>query len=266
MDHSIRSALLGLSTHANDMEPLIFVIGFGAEQRALAAEEEDDQTCYTVSQSAFFAALNLGRTSMLAEIIRSTDVGIPLNDLVQKSGVEIRTKPRYYQGLNIFCLEDQTYGIVTKLVGTSQNMVVFKIGAKTDPKKLNQLVSLFDKAAVGGMLLERYTKKPVALKPISYWMADNCRSHRKPEIVTIPSKYSNGKDLAMINRKGYLLLHIAIKQSLGSITSFLLSLNPHDYNQVAHRPACEFINDENGPEESKQYTWEICAGVDADMA
>ncbi|OWP04650.1 hypothetical protein B2J93_4464 [Marssonina coronariae] len=136
-------------------------------------------------------------------------------------------------------------------------MVIFKIGAKTDPKKLNQLVSLFDKAAVGGMLLERYTKKPVALKPISYWMADNCRSHRKPEIVTIPSKYSNGKDLAMINPENPL--------SVGDMNSNYYP-GQHDYNQVAHRPACEFINDENGPEESKQCTWEICAGVDADMA
>jgi hypothetical protein len=28
-------------------------------------------------------------------------VGIPLNELVQKSGVEIKTKPRYYQGLSV---------------------------------------------------------------------------------------------------------------------------------------------------------------------
>lgn len=28
-------------------------------------------------------------------------MGIPLNELVQKSGIEIKTKPRYYQGLSV---------------------------------------------------------------------------------------------------------------------------------------------------------------------
>ncbi|CAL3964632.1 unnamed protein product [Diplocarpon coronariae] len=225
--------LLGLSTHANDMEPLIFVIGFGAEQRALLEEKIPPLLqAHLVS----VALENLKQGSLENWTLLQPSVLIHRQEVARyllSGGSNLRHCDK--AGRNI-----------------TQNMVIFKIGAKTDPKKLNQLVSLFDKAAVGGMLLERYTKKPVALKPISYWMADNCRSHRKPEIVTIPSKYSNGKDLAMINRKGYLLLHIAIKQSLGSITSFLLSLNPHDYNQVAHRPACEFINDENGPEESKQ--------------
>lgn len=33
--------------------------------------------------------------------MKATGVGIPLNALVQKSGVEIKTKPGYYQGLSV---------------------------------------------------------------------------------------------------------------------------------------------------------------------
>lgn len=36
-----------------------------------------------------------------ADCFQATGVGIPLNALVQKSGVEIKSKPRYYQGLSV---------------------------------------------------------------------------------------------------------------------------------------------------------------------
>tara|TARA_R110002033_G_scaffold137455_1_gene176715 strand:- start:12 stop:416 length:405 start_codon:yes stop_codon:yes gene_type:complete len=35
------------------------------------------------------------------EMSQTTAVGIPLNALIKKSGVEIKTKPRYYQGLTV---------------------------------------------------------------------------------------------------------------------------------------------------------------------
>jgi hypothetical protein len=33
--------------------------------------------------------------------IRLTGVGIPLNELIEKSGLELKPKPRYYQGLTV---------------------------------------------------------------------------------------------------------------------------------------------------------------------
>lgn len=69
-DRTDRFTLLEHAVHANDMELLRFIIKLGAEQQALAAEEEDDQTCYTINSSVFFAAIKRGRTAMLAEMIK----------------------------------------------------------------------------------------------------------------------------------------------------------------------------------------------------
>ncbi len=69
-DRPERFTLLEHAVHAYDMELLKFLIELGAEQQALAAEEEDDQTCYTIKSSAFLAAIQHGRTAILAEMIR----------------------------------------------------------------------------------------------------------------------------------------------------------------------------------------------------
>ncbi|KAK0126771.1 hypothetical protein ONS95_008352 [Cadophora gregata] len=100
-DQPSRSSLLEHAVLSNNMQLLKFMLELGAEQQALAAEEEDDQTCYTIGQSVFLTAIQKGRTDMLAEMIKATGVGIPLNALIKKSGIEIKTKPRYYQGLSV---------------------------------------------------------------------------------------------------------------------------------------------------------------------
>lgn len=62
--------LLDHAINMDDMSLLKFVIELGAEQQALLAQEEDDQNCYSISRSAFLLAIKLGRTSMLAEMIK----------------------------------------------------------------------------------------------------------------------------------------------------------------------------------------------------
>ncbi|KAH7417628.1 hypothetical protein BKA64DRAFT_702397 [Cadophora sp. MPI-SDFR-AT-0126] len=374
-DQPYRISLLEHAVLSNNMELLKFMLQVGAEQQALTAVEEDDQTSYNISQSVFSAAIRLGRTDMLAEMIKATGVGIPLNALIKKSGVEIKTKPRYYQGLSVggkkradwaqapggevhvveervppllqaahiasidsveWFMSDaplrrykefaesnkhdkriktlmetgkgfeKTIGgwldakselvlhcailfnhskdqdkipylaLIKHLVSVApesieqkssegmtplhlavlahqpevisfllseganqrhrdkagRNIVHHMVAPKnharanTDAEKLQQLISLFDKSAVKEMLLERCTEQPGALTPLAYYMAKNSGSYRKPDIVSILAKYSNGEDLAMINGEGDLPLHVAIKQGMSSLTSFLLSLNP----------------------------------------
>lgn len=65
-----RSGILEHAVETDDMEMLQFLIEIGADQQALAAEEDDDQTSYSISQSVFSRAIKLGRTTMLAEMIR----------------------------------------------------------------------------------------------------------------------------------------------------------------------------------------------------
>jgi ankyrin repeat protein len=100
-DLTYRDTILEHAVQTNDMPLFKFIMELGAEQEALVAEEEDDQKCYTVSSSVFHYAIKLGRTAILAEMIKASGVGIPLNQLITSSGIEIKTKPRYYQGLSV---------------------------------------------------------------------------------------------------------------------------------------------------------------------
>jgi len=96
-----QSSLLEHAVSSNDMELLKFMVALGTEQQGRLAEEPDDRKSYTIDRSVFYSAIKLGRTEMLAEMIKSTGVGIPLNELIEKSGVEIKDKPKYYQGLSV---------------------------------------------------------------------------------------------------------------------------------------------------------------------
>jgi hypothetical protein len=90
--------LLWHAVYQDDMELLKYIIQIGAEQQALLAQEADDQKCYSVSIPVFQSAIRLGRTALLAELIKSSGAGIPFNEIIQRTGIEIKTKPRYYQG------------------------------------------------------------------------------------------------------------------------------------------------------------------------
>jgi hypothetical protein len=112
-------------------------------------------------------------------------------------------------------------------------------GAKTDCKTVQALIEIFSKYGVKDMLLERCTSNPGALTPLAYWLAQNNGGYKKTHIVEILSKYSTGENLEMINGEGDLPLHVAVKQGLSSITSFLLSLNPallHRENATGRTP------------------------------
>lgn len=98
-DH--RATLLEYAVRTDDMDLIKFLIELGSEQQALLAEEEDDQKSYNLSRDVFQKAIELGRTEMLAYMIKTTGVGIPLNELIKTSGIELKTKPKYYQGLTV---------------------------------------------------------------------------------------------------------------------------------------------------------------------
>ncbi|KAH8602501.1 hypothetical protein B0O99DRAFT_606743 [Bisporella sp. PMI_857] len=96
-----RSTILEHAVVTDDMKLLKFMIQLGQEQQIRLAREDDAQRCYTIQRDVFLRAIKLGRTHMLAEMIRSTGVGIPLNQLIKSSGIELKMKPRYYQGLTV---------------------------------------------------------------------------------------------------------------------------------------------------------------------
>ena len=94
-------SLLLHAVESDNMDLFKFMIELGSEQQALLAEEDDDQKSYNLDRGVFQQAIKLGRTEMLAYMIKTTGVGIPLNELIKKSGIELETKPKYYQGLTV---------------------------------------------------------------------------------------------------------------------------------------------------------------------
>lgn len=95
------SSLLMYAVKIDNMDIFKFIMQLGAEQQALLAEEDDDQKCFSIDMGIFQEALSRGRTTMLAEMVRASGVAIPLNDLIKKSGIELKSKPKYYQGLSV---------------------------------------------------------------------------------------------------------------------------------------------------------------------
>ncbi|KAF4472702.1 ankyrin repeat [Fusarium albosuccineum] len=89
--------------------------------------EEGSTASFIFPHNDFMWAVEHGKSHQLALVIKRTGAGIPLDHLVKKSGVELKQKPRYYQGLTV-------YGKKRKDWATAgRNMVVRTTGVKTPP-------------------------------------------------------------------------------------------------------------------------------------
>ncbi len=96
-----QQSLMQQAVHANDMRLFKFIVELANGQKSLASEEEDDQKYQVIDSYLFSLAIRLGRTAMLAEMIKMSGVGIPFNDLIEHSGIEVKPKTKYYQGLSV---------------------------------------------------------------------------------------------------------------------------------------------------------------------
>ena len=90
----------------NDPKALEFILDTGIEfaARELHRNNESDDMAprFTVSQNDYKYAISSGHTELLAALMRKAGAGMPLEKLVKNSGVEMRTKPKYYQGLTVY--------------------------------------------------------------------------------------------------------------------------------------------------------------------
>lgn len=90
-------------------------------------DQDRDAKTFTFPVNDFTWAVSHGRVSLLRTIIKRTGAGLPLDHLIKKSGVEVKAKPRFYQGLTV-------YGKKRKDWATAgRNMVVRTVGLKTPP-------------------------------------------------------------------------------------------------------------------------------------
>ncbi|KAH7163089.1 hypothetical protein B0J13DRAFT_634299 [Dactylonectria estremocensis] len=101
-----------------------------AGQKFEGEDDENDEPSsgsFTLSQHEFRWAVENGKTQQLALVIKRTGAGIPLDHLVKKSGVEMKRKPRFYQGLTVYGKKRNDWATA------GRNMVVKTTGLKTPP-------------------------------------------------------------------------------------------------------------------------------------
>ncbi|KAK4170229.1 Ankycorbin [Cladorrhinum sp. PSN259] len=89
--------------YKNDKKGLEFIL---EACKRFSSETSDssikDPSIYVLPENVFQEAIKLGRTELLAEIIRIAGAGLPLEELVENTGVALVEKPRYYQGLTVY--------------------------------------------------------------------------------------------------------------------------------------------------------------------
>lgn len=115
----------------NGLKLLLDLAQHWAAQKFQGDNEEpaDGQSLgnFSFSHADFQSAILYGKTQLLGLVIKRTGAGIPLDHLIKKSGVEVKQKSRYYQGLTV-------YGKKRKDWATAgRNMVVKTTGPKTPP-------------------------------------------------------------------------------------------------------------------------------------
>ncbi|KAL1645066.1 hypothetical protein SLS61_008499 [Didymella pomorum] len=95
--------LFQLAVFLDDATLLQFLLDVAEEytNRRAGTDDKPAAKFYNFNEQDFHYAIQLGRVQILKEIVRRTGAGIPLDDLVKKSGVEITKKPKYYQGLSV---------------------------------------------------------------------------------------------------------------------------------------------------------------------
>lgn len=98
---NLPGSLLMYAINTDDANLAKYLLNLGVEFSTHPKDDNEFSSIYSVSYSDFTYAMELGRIQILAEIIKRTGAGIPLDDLVKKSGVEVAEKPKYYRGLSV---------------------------------------------------------------------------------------------------------------------------------------------------------------------
>lgn len=94
--------LFQLSLFNGDTKLLVYLLELGREYMQRENTVDHSRAAFfTFNDSDFSYALAADKPALVEEIITRTGAGIPLNELVKKSGVEIKEKPKYYQGLSV---------------------------------------------------------------------------------------------------------------------------------------------------------------------
>ncbi|KAH0595957.1 hypothetical protein MHUMG1_06507 [Metarhizium humberi] len=98
-----------------------------SEEKTQDKDDDEATSRFTFPERDFRWAVEHGKTQMLSLIIKRTGAGVPLDHLVKKSGVEVKEKPRYYQGLTVYGKKRKDWA------NAGRNVVSRTSGMKTPP-------------------------------------------------------------------------------------------------------------------------------------
>lgn len=89
----------------DDLTGLKLLIELGQQYSGANSDDDDDEgidSVFVFPVDDFTFAVQEGRVDLLKHLIKRTGAGLPLDHLIRKSGVQIKKKPRYYQGLTVY--------------------------------------------------------------------------------------------------------------------------------------------------------------------
>lgn len=97
---NVPNSLFSYAILVDDLKLLMYLI-----ELSVSSQDSDangtSRTMFAFPLSDLHYALQVGRVRHISEILKRTGAGIPLEDLVKKSGVGIKEKSKYYQGLTV---------------------------------------------------------------------------------------------------------------------------------------------------------------------
>jgi hypothetical protein len=121
-------SLFAFAITKDDLKLLNLLIDLSSRQST--RKDEDDEVAssfFSFPLIDFKLAIELGRTQHISSILLKTGAGIPLDDLVKKEGIEVKEKPKYYQGLTVHGKKNATWA------AAGRNLHVEKTGSKISP-------------------------------------------------------------------------------------------------------------------------------------
>ncbi|KIH90357.1 ankyrin repeat protein [Sporothrix brasiliensis 5110] len=102
-DYKISSgSLFEFVFQQNDRRGFEFLLDTATHFATQTKEGNSRSSYYNFPISDFRAAVTSGRVEMLAEVIKRTGAGLPLEEMVKDSGIKIEEPPEYYQGLTVY--------------------------------------------------------------------------------------------------------------------------------------------------------------------
>ncbi|KAK0655741.1 hypothetical protein B0T16DRAFT_397626 [Cercophora newfieldiana] len=123
----------------NDLRGLKTLLDWAEHFGAQKLDPEGETfSFFSFPDGEFNLAVKLGRTEILSEVIKRTGAGLPLELLVKDSGVELKEKPQYYQGLTVYGKKRNDWATAGRESGRRDS------GSKTSPLLLAALAGCFE--------------------------------------------------------------------------------------------------------------------------